>query len=83
MERPKYLTTYSKDSFESPISSQSTIKIKNTLCKLFGHKWRYLDYSNHIQANGDSYLFKASRNCTRCDESQYLYEDWKTEKLHF
>ena len=57
-------------------------KIKNTLCKITGHRWRYKDYTNWMNENGDSYDFKASRNCTRCNQHEYLYKEWeiKSEK---
>lgn len=54
-----------------------TQKTLNTLCKLVGHNWRYKDYSNWMKENGDSYDFKASRNCIRCSQKEYLYEYWK------
>lgn len=52
-------------------------KIKFSLCKLIGHSWRYKDYSNWMKENGDSYDFKASRNCARCNQHEYLYKDWE------
>jgi hypothetical protein len=57
-------------------------KIKNALCKITGHRWRYKDYSGWMNQNGDSYDFKASRNCTRCNQHGYLYKEWeiKNEK---
>ena len=49
------------------------------LCKYFGHNWLYKDYSNHMKENGDAYDFKASRNCTRCNQNAYFYTEWKNE----
>ncbi len=53
--------------------------IAQLLCKLAGHHWHYKDYFNWKKENGDNYDFKASRNCSRCNQSEYLYEDWKME----
>ncbi|MEP7264231.1 MAG: hypothetical protein ABI772_07030 [Bacteroidota bacterium] len=53
--------------------------IAKKVCKHFGHKWRYIDYSHHIKANGDPYDFSSSRNCIRCGQYSYLYADWKDE----
>jgi hypothetical protein len=53
--------------------------IANKLCSRFGHRWLYKDYSNHIQADGSKYNFKASRNCSRCNQHAYYYAEWKVE----
>ena len=53
--------------------------INSKWCNLLGHSWRYLDYSNHIKENGDKYDFVASRNCKRCEQNEYFYNDWKAE----
>lgn len=60
-------------------------KAANLLCKLTGHKWMYKDYTNWMKENGDSYDFKASRNCTRCNQYEYLFKEWeiKKEKSHY
>ena len=49
---------------------------------MVGHSWRYRDYSSWMNENGDSYDFKASRNCNRCNQYGYLYKEWeiKAEK---
>lgn len=52
-------------------------KIKETVCKITGHRWRYKDYSNWMNENGGSYDFKASRNCTVCNQHEYLYKKWE------
>jgi hypothetical protein len=48
-----------------------------SLCRIFGHNWRYKDYSNWIKENGDDYDFKAVRSCTRCHQREYLYKEWQ------
>jgi hypothetical protein len=53
--------------------------IAGKLCKRFGHRWRYKDYSNHIKANGEPYEFKASRHCIRCHQNGYFYTEWKNQ----
>ena len=58
-------------------------KLANKLCYVFGHLWRYKDYSDWMKENGDSYDFKASRNCSRCNQQEYLYSDWVTETKNF
>jgi len=52
-------------------------------CRLLGHHWRYKDYTNWINEKGDTYDFKASRKCTRCNQHEYLNQEWKPshEKL--
>ena len=50
------------------------------LCKLFGHRWLYKDYSNYIQADGNKYAFKASRSCMRCKQHAYYYSEWIIEE---
>ena len=55
------------------------IRIANKLCRLFGHRWHYKDYGNHIQADGNKYDFKASRNCSRCNQHAYFYTEWIVE----
>jgi len=55
------------------------VRIANKLCEIFGHRWLYKDYSNHIQADGNKYAFKASRCCTRCSEHAYFYSEWIAE----
>ncbi len=62
------------------LSDKLIRRIEKKLCKHFGHRWLYKDYSNYIQANGTKYDFKASRNCTRCNEHAYFYTSWKVEK---
>ncbi len=52
--------------------------LTSPLCKMMGHNWRYKDYSNWIKENGDKYDFKASRNCIRCNQNEYLYSEWQT-----
>ena len=48
-------------------------------CVLFGHRWRYKDYSNFIKADGSKYDFMASRQCVRCHQVEYFYSsEWKT-----
>ena len=54
-------------------------RIANKLCSRFGHRWLYKDYTNHIQADGSKYNFRASRNCTRCNQHAYYYTEWKVE----
>lgn len=54
-------------------------KWSEKMCKLFGHRWLYKDYSNYIQADGSKYAFKASRTCTRCNLHAYYYTGWKVE----
>ena len=54
-------------------------KTLGALCKLLGHNWRYKDYSNWMIANGEEYHFKASRNCLRCNQNEYLYKAWELE----
>ena len=54
-------------------------KIMKSLCKLLGHNWTYKDYTNWMKENGDDYDFKASRNCSRCNQNEYLYKEWKIE----
>ena len=44
---------------------------------MVGHRWRYKDYSKWIKENGENYDFKASRNCTRCNQYEYLFKEWK------
>ena len=53
------------------------LTLNNRLCSYFGHKWRYRDYSNHIQSNGEKYAFRAARDCTRCKQFSYYYKSWK------
>ena len=55
-------------------------KTKNTVCKLIGHNWRFKDYSNWMKENGDNYDFKASKSCSRCNQREYLYNEWKAER---
>ena len=52
---------------------------KNILCRIVGHSWRYKDYSNWMSKNGGRYNFKASRNCTRCNQYEYLDENWESK----
>jgi hypothetical protein len=52
-------------------------KITASLCKLIGHSWRYKDYSYWMSESGDEYPFKASRNCSRCNQHEYLYREWE------
>ena len=54
-------------------------KIVTAFCNLAGHHWQYKDYSNWKKENGDDYDFQASRNCTRCNRNEYLYQEWKME----
>ncbi len=53
--------------------------ILNKLCLLSGHKWLYKDYSNWMKENGDSYDFQASRCCSRCNQVEYYYTEWRIE----
>ena len=55
-------------------------QIKKELCKFFGHRWRYKDYSNYIKPNGDDYDFKASRFCRRCNQYAYFYDRWQNQE---
>jgi hypothetical protein len=54
-------------------------KTQDSLCRYFGHKWLYNDYTNWMKENGDHYDFRASRKCARCHKHEYLYEDWREE----
>ncbi|MFI5219709.1 MAG: hypothetical protein ACHQNT_09490 [Bacteroidia bacterium] len=40
------------------------------LCRVFGHFWKYKDYTNWITPKGDPYRYKRSRKCKRCDHKQ-------------
>ena len=51
------------------------------LCKIFGHKWRYKDYTFSLNYNGDHYKFTASRLCLRCDKKEYKFAEWVDESL--
>lgn len=53
---------------------------RKQICNLFGHRWRYINYSNHMKENGDKYDFKAARKCTRCYQQAYFYNEWVVEK---
>ena len=56
-------------------------ELKNIICRIAGHSWRYKDYSNWMNENGGSYDFKASRNCIRCNEHGYLYKEWEIKNV--
>jgi len=60
-------------------ADQLLTRIAKGLCNFFGHRWFYKDYSNYIQADGSKYDFKASRNCSRCNQHAYYYSEWKVE----
>jgi hypothetical protein len=64
------------NNLNEPNIMRKTIK---SFCKLLGHRWTYKDYSNWIKENGEDYDFKASRNCSRCNQNEYLYKEWKAE----
>lgn len=49
----------------------------NWLCSTFGHRWRYRNYSNHIQSSGEKYDFKAARDCKRCGQYSYFHNSWQ------
>gem|GEM_PF-6597598 len=53
-------------------------KTAAVICRFTGHHWRYKDYANWINEKGESYDFKASRNCTRCNRYEYLYKYWES-----
>ena len=53
--------------------------VNDKLCGLFGHTWRYKDYSNWIKEDGAPYDFKASRNCARCNQHEYYIKEWGSE----
>jgi hypothetical protein len=55
--------------------SQNALSI---ICNVIGHNWMYKDYSNWMKDNGETYPFKASRYCTRCNQIGYLYNHWET-----
>ena len=57
------------------VSSFDWMNVK--LCKLFGHKWRYRDYSNHIKSDGGKYDFLAARSCMRCGQFAYYQKSWR------
>ena len=61
------------------VTDHLLLRLANKLCSLFGHRWLYKDYSNYIQADGNQYAFKASRNCTRCNQHAYFYSEWITQ----
>jgi hypothetical protein len=65
------------------ITGIKQIQPNNFLCRLIGHSWRYKDYTNWMQVNGDDYPFKASRNCSRCKQNEYYYSDWQSEIQNF
>lgn len=54
-------------------------KALSTVCKHLGHNWMYKDYTNWIKENGEKYYFKASRNCKRCNQHEYLHATWEPE----
>jgi hypothetical protein len=54
-------------------------KIKERFCRVFGHTWRYKDYTNFIKSNGDKYDFRASRNWLVCMQHAYFYDGWQNE----
>lgn len=62
------------------IKNISVPNFKASLCKKFGHRWQYKDYSNYIKVNGEKYDFTASRHCSRCNQFAYFYKDWQTEE---
>lgn len=51
------------------------------LCKLFGHSWKYRDFSKYIKSNGEKYIYTELRKCKRCNKQEYKYEDWVSEDL--
>jgi hypothetical protein len=50
------------------------------ICKHFGHRWRYKDFSNYMKSNGDKFDFLASRKCIRCYQHAYYYAEWENEE---
>lgn len=48
-------------------------------CRMFGHRWRYKDYSNYMKTDGEMYDFRASKSCKRCSRQAYFYDNWRTE----
>ncbi|HKR03111.1 MAG TPA: DUF1660 family phage protein [Bacteroidia bacterium] len=51
------------------------------LCKIFGHKWRYKDYTQAQNRYGKKYNFTATRICIRCDKKDYKFAEWIDESL--
>ena len=51
------------------------------LCKIFGHKWRFKDYSGSFDRSGNKYNFSATRLCVRCDKKEYKFAEWVDESL--
>lgn len=54
-------------------------KIVTAFCKLIGHSGLYKDYSNWMNESGNEYPFKASRNCSRCNQNEYFNKEWQNE----
>lgn len=62
------------------MGSRFIYSIQKKTCQLFGHNWKYQDYSNYIKSNGDKYDYTASRHCVRCNQYSYFYKSWKMEE---
>lgn len=50
------------------------------LCKLLGHNWRYDDYSDCINEDGEEYGIDTYRKCSRCKQQEYFLLEWSNEK---
>jgi hypothetical protein len=53
---------------------------QNFVCRIFGHNWRFKDTTLWIKVNGERYSHTKTRRCVRCDQRDYLYEDWIPEE---
>lgn len=50
------------------------------LCRLLGHNWRYDDYSDCMNEDGEEYGFKTYRKCLRCNQHEFFLPDGFNEK---
>lgn len=57
-----------------------TKTLLSPLCALSGHNWKYEDYSNCINEDGEEYGFDACRKCLRCKQQEYFLTEWLNEK---
>ena len=53
---------------------------QNFVCRILGHNWRFKDTTLWIKLNGEKYPHTKTRRCIRCDQRDYLYEDWISEE---
>jgi hypothetical protein len=52
-----------------------TREVIDLVCQVAGHRWRYKDYTNWMKEDGNSYDFKASRQCVTCKKHGYYFHN--------